>query len=77
MMGSKRSIGHFEFVRGTGSVLRGIAPWDWFGDSIVSFIGYYKVAREQGTWVEIGPQNNLIVQFDTTPTQATAQPQNG
>ena len=59
-MGSKRSIGHFEFVRGTGSVFRGTALWDCFGDAVASFIGNYKVAREQGT----------------TPTQATVQPQN-
>ena len=48
-MGCKRSFSHFEFVRGTGSVLWRIAPWDWFGDFIASFIGYYKVAQEPGS----------------------------
>lgn len=61
------TIGHFEVLPETGSVLCRISLWD-FQDPIPSFIGCYDVksARESGSLS--CPQSNSIVQFDITPT---------
>ena len=57
--------------RETGSELCRIAPWDFFGNAVIFFIDYYKIALETGS--EFVLQNNPIMQFDTTKTQSQVQ----
>ena len=61
------TIGHFEALLETGSVLCRIALLD-IRDTNASFTGCYHVksARESGSIS--CPQSSLIVQFDTTPS---------
>ena len=61
------TIGHFEALLETGSVLCRIARLD-IRDTIASFTGCYDVksARESGSI--FSPLSNLIVQFDITPS---------
>ena len=63
----------FKDPREIGSVLCRIALWGCFGDSISSFIGYYKVAHGQKTESKFLPQNSSMVQFDTAPNQSPAK----
>ena len=57
--------------RETGSESCRIALWDFFGNAVIFFIGYYKIALETGS--EFVLQNNPIMQFDTTKTQSQVQ----
>ena len=59
------TIGHFEVLPETGSVLCRIALWD-FRDAIPFFCYDVKSAKETGSIS--CPQSNPIVQFDITPT---------
>ena len=61
------TIGHFEVLLETGSVLYRIALWD-FRDAIPSFIGCYDVKSAKETGSISYPQSNPMVQFDITPT---------
>ena len=61
------SIGHFEVLPETGSLLCRIAPWD-VRDAITSFIGCFAVKSAKETGSISCPQSTPIVQFDMTPT---------
>ena len=70
------TIGHFEVLLETGSVLCRIALWD-FRDAIASFIGCYDVKRASETGSISYPQSNPIVQFDIITTQTPPYPHTG
>lgn len=61
------TIGHFEALLETGSVLCRIARLD-IRDTIASFTGCYGVKSARESHSISCPQSNLIVQFDITPS---------
>ena len=61
------TIGHFEVLPETGSVLCRIALWD-FRDAIPSFSGCYDVKSAKQTGSISCPQSDPTVQFDITQT---------
>lgn len=66
------AIGHFDVALEEDLLgIVKIALCGCFDDATASFIGYFEVAQKD--WVEIPPQNNPIVPFDTTPTKPHAQ----
>lgn len=68
-MALQKKIGHFEVLRGTGSLLCQIAPWDCFWD--IFLLG---ITRLRGKlFQDLLILNNLIVQCHTTLTQFPAE----
>ena len=59
-------------MRGTGSVLSRTALWDYIGDAVALFIGFYEVALETGSNFVVQNRNRPTVQFETTSTQSHA-----